>query len=39
MMESAVKAMFTVGTEGVKELFVDPSKWSDVFKVTPLPST
>jgi len=32
MIESAVKAMFTVGTEGVKELFVDPSKWSDVFK-------
>eukprot|EP00026_Physarum_polycephalum_P001222 Phypoly_transcript_01223.p1 GENE.Phypoly_transcript_01223~~Phypoly_transcript_01223.p1 ORF type:complete len:568 (+),score=103.43 Phypoly_transcript_01223:1809-3512(+) len=32
MIESAVKAMFTVGTEGVKDLFVDPSKWSDVFK-------
>lgn len=32
MIESAVKAMFTVGTEGVKELFVDPSKWSDSFK-------
>jgi len=32
MMESAVKAMFTVGTEGVKDMFAEPSKWSEEFQ-------
>lgn len=33
MIESAVKAMFTVGTEGVTEMFLEPDKWSNTFKV------
>ncbi len=33
MIESAVKAMYTVGTEGVTDFFVEPEKWSDTFKV------
>jgi len=32
MIESAVKAMFTVATEGCPQLFVEPDKWSDTFK-------
>jgi len=31
MMESAVKAMFTVATEGATQLFVEPDRWSPVF--------
>lgn len=32
MIESAVKAMFTVGTEGVTEMFLEEKKWSNEFK-------
>lgn len=32
MIESAVKAMFTVGTEGVADMFLDEKKWSNEFK-------
>eukprot|EP01112_Ceratiomyxa_fruticulosa_P007704 TRINITY_DN1998_c0_g2_i2.p1 TRINITY_DN1998_c0_g2~~TRINITY_DN1998_c0_g2_i2.p1 ORF type:complete len:438 (-),score=90.68 TRINITY_DN1998_c0_g2_i2:214-1527(-) len=34
MMESALKAMFTVATEGIPEaaMFVEPEKWSDTFR-------
>eukprot|EP01132_Coremiostelium_polycephalum_P000899 gene899-1124_t len=32
MMESAVKAMFTVATEGADTVFDEPELWSDCFK-------
>jgi len=32
MIESAVKAMFTVAIEGYQQLFIEPDKWSDTFK-------
>lgn len=32
MIESAVKAMFTVGTEGVTEMFLEEKKWGNEFK-------
>eukprot|EP01111_Echinosteliopsis_oligospora_P006500 TRINITY_DN2066_c0_g1_i1.p1 TRINITY_DN2066_c0_g1~~TRINITY_DN2066_c0_g1_i1.p1 ORF type:complete len:689 (-),score=219.18 TRINITY_DN2066_c0_g1_i1:456-2522(-) len=32
MIESAVKAMFTVGTDGVTQFFVEPERWSVTFK-------
>jgi hypothetical protein len=35
MIESAVKAMFTVATEGATQYFVEPERWSGMFNVCP----